>query len=57
MMTKRVAHDFPVVCAGGSAGGLDAYTRLPGHLPADMRVLAGSDQHRAHGEYVKRRKH
>jgi len=28
--------DFPVVCVGGSAGGLDAYTRLLRHLPADM---------------------
>ena len=27
---------FPVVCVGGSAGGLDAYTRLLRHLPADM---------------------
>lgn len=29
---------FPVVCIGGSAGGLDAYTRLLKHLPADMGV-------------------
>ena len=28
--------DFPVVCVGGSAGGLDAYIRLLTHLPADM---------------------
>jgi CheB methylesterase len=33
-----VAKDFPVVCVGGSAGGLDAYTRLLRHLPADMGV-------------------
>jgi two-component system chemotaxis response regulator CheB len=32
------AEDFPVVCVGGSAGGLDAYTRLLQHLPADMGV-------------------
>lgn len=32
------AKDFPVVCVGGSAGGLDAYTRLLRHLPADMGV-------------------
>ena len=38
MNTKRVAKDFPVVCVGGSAGGLDAYTRLLRHLPADMGV-------------------
>jgi two-component system chemotaxis response regulator CheB len=30
--------DFPVVCVGGSAGGLDAYTRLLPHLPADIGV-------------------
>ena len=30
--------DFPVVCVGGSAGGLDAYIRLLGQLPADMGV-------------------
>ena len=27
--------DFPVVCVGGSAGGLDAYIRLLKNLPAD----------------------
>src|SRR6202167_2169694 len=30
--------NFPVVCVGGSAGGLDAYTRLLRHLPADIGV-------------------
>ena len=30
--------NFPVVCVGGSAGGLDAYIRLLKHLPADMGV-------------------
>ena len=29
---------FPIVCVGGSAGGLDAYTRLLRHLPPDMGV-------------------
>jgi chemotaxis response regulator CheB len=29
---------FPVVCVGGSAGGLDAYVRLLDHLPADTGV-------------------
>ncbi len=29
---------FPVVCVGGSAGGLDAYIRLLQCLPADMGV-------------------
>ncbi len=38
MKTKREAKDFPVVCVGGSAGGLDAYIRLLRHLPADMGV-------------------
>ncbi len=38
MKTKSVAKDFPVVCVGGSAGGLDAYIRLLRHLPADMGV-------------------
>jgi two-component system, chemotaxis family, protein-glutamate methylesterase/glutaminase len=37
-MERRFASDFPVVCVGGSAGGLDAYTRLLLHLPADMGV-------------------
>ena len=30
--------DFPIVCVGGSAGGLDAYTRLLSHLPHDVGV-------------------
>ncbi len=38
MKARRVAKDFPVVCVGGSAGGLDAYTRLLQHLPSDMGV-------------------
>ena len=38
MKAKMVAKDFPIVCVGGSAGGLDAYTRLLRHLPADMGV-------------------
>ncbi|MDD2735880.1 MAG: chemotaxis protein CheB [Desulfuromonadaceae bacterium] len=38
MNTKNAAQNFPVVCVGGSAGGLDAYTRLLQHLPADMGV-------------------
>ena len=38
MEAKPFAKDFPVVCVGGSAGGLDAYTRLLRHLPADMGV-------------------
>lgn len=38
MTARNAAKDFPVVCVGGSAGGLDAYTRLLQNLPADMGV-------------------
>lgn len=34
MMTKN----FPVVCIGGSAGGLEAYVKILKHLPIDMGV-------------------
>jgi chemotaxis response regulator CheB len=30
--------NFPIVCVGGSAGGLDAYIKLLQNLPADMGV-------------------
>ena len=33
-----VVHDFPVVCVGGSAGGLDAYVRLLRNLPDHLGV-------------------
>ncbi|MDZ4696563.1 MAG: chemotaxis protein CheB [Deltaproteobacteria bacterium] len=36
--TKHPRTEFPIVCVGGSAGGLDAYIRLLRHLPADMGV-------------------
>jgi len=36
MKEKLNTKSFPVVCVGGSAGGLDAYIRLLKHLPADM---------------------
>jgi two-component system, chemotaxis family, protein-glutamate methylesterase/glutaminase len=36
MKPKTMINHFPVVCVGGSAGGLDAYTRLLRHLPADL---------------------
>jgi len=36
MKAPKPGMDFPVVCVGGSAGGLDAYVRLLDHLPADM---------------------
>jgi len=38
MKVNKTVIDFPIVCVGGSAGGLDAYTRLLKHLPADMGV-------------------
>src|ERR1035437_4574543 len=38
MHRQPLATDFPVVCVGGSAGGLDAYIRLLKHLPVDMGV-------------------
>ena len=36
MKAKNVAKDFPIICVGGSAGGLDAYIRLLKNLPSDM---------------------
>jgi len=38
MNTSPAVTDFPIVCVGGSAGGLDAYVRLLEHLPNDMGV-------------------
>ncbi|PKL75352.1 MAG: chemotaxis protein CheB [Candidatus Melainabacteria bacterium HGW-Melainabacteria-1] len=38
MSTKNTKNDFPIVCVGGSAGGLDAYIRLLQNLSADMGV-------------------
>ena len=35
---EHAVKDFPVICVGGSAGGLDAYIRLLQNLPADMGV-------------------
>jgi two-component system chemotaxis response regulator CheB len=37
-MTTTSEHTFPIVCVGGSAGGLDAYIRLLQKLPPDMGV-------------------
>ncbi|MDY7523658.1 chemotaxis protein CheB [Sphingomonas sp. 10B4] len=31
-----IAQDIPIVCVGGSAGGLDAYKRLLDNLPSDL---------------------
>jgi chemotaxis response regulator CheB len=37
-MNTAHIRQFPIVCVGGSAGGLDAYIRLLQHLPPDMGV-------------------
>jgi two-component system, chemotaxis family, protein-glutamate methylesterase/glutaminase len=36
MKTQNSVKNFPIVCVGGSAGGLDAYIRLLRNLPADL---------------------
>jgi two-component system, chemotaxis family, protein-glutamate methylesterase/glutaminase len=36
MDEKSVVKDFPIICVGGSAGGLDSYTRLLQNLPPDL---------------------
>lgn len=38
MKGRNGIKDFPIVCVGGSAGGLDAYIRLLQNLPADLGV-------------------
>jgi len=38
MKAKNAVKDFPIVCVGGSAGGLEAYIRLLKNLPPDMGV-------------------
>ena len=40
--------NFPVVCVGGSAGGLDAYIRLLKNLPGDMGVAIVIVNHITH---------
>jgi two-component system chemotaxis response regulator CheB len=48
MKARGIANDFPIVCVGGSAGGLDAYTRLLRHLPPDMGVAIAIVNHLRH---------
>jgi two-component system, chemotaxis family, protein-glutamate methylesterase/glutaminase len=38
MEKKSIVKNFPIICIGGSAGGLDAYTRLLKNLPSDLGV-------------------
>ncbi len=38
MKRSNITNNFPIVCLGGSAGGLDAYIRLLKHLPNDMNI-------------------
>jgi two-component system, chemotaxis family, protein-glutamate methylesterase/glutaminase len=38
MKLQNAAKDFPIICVGGSAGGLDAYIRLLKNLPSDLGV-------------------
>jgi len=48
MRVQNAANDFPVVCVGGSAGGLDAYAKLLRHLPANMGVAVVIVNHLRH---------
>ncbi len=38
MSIQNVDRNFPIVCVGGTAGGLEAYSMLLQNLPADMGV-------------------
>jgi two-component system, chemotaxis family, protein-glutamate methylesterase/glutaminase len=38
LKAQSILKNFPIVCVGGSAGGLDAYIRLLQNLPADLGV-------------------
>jgi chemotaxis response regulator CheB len=43
-----LGRNFPIVCIGGSAGGLDAYTRLLDELRSDMGVAVVIINHLRH---------
>lgn len=47
-MTPADIKNFPIVCVGGSAGGLDAYIRLLKNLPANMGVAIVIVNHITH---------
>ncbi|MCA1757245.1 MAG: chemotaxis protein CheB [Bacteroidales bacterium] len=36
--SQSIVKNFPIVCVGGSAGGLDSYIRLLQNLPSDLGV-------------------
>ena len=38
LVANGISHQFPIVCVGGSAGGLQAYIKLLRNLPCDMGV-------------------
>ena len=48
MKSSSTSTNFPIVCVGGSAGGLDAYVRLLQNLPADMGVAIVIVNHLRH---------
>ncbi len=53
MNCKGKAKDFPIVCVGGSAGGLDAYIRLLKNLPPDLGVaIVIVNHHRTVATYL-----
>jgi two-component system, chemotaxis family, protein-glutamate methylesterase/glutaminase len=45
MREAMLVIEFPIVCVGGSAGGLDAYIRLLQNLPCDMGVAIAIGNH------------
>ncbi len=47
-MPSDDSRNFPIVCVGGSAGGLDAYTRLLKHLPSDTGAAVVIVNHLRH---------
>jgi hypothetical protein len=48
---ETAARSFPVVCVGGSAGGLDAYKRLLKCLPPDLgAAIVTRDENGTHAE-------
>ena len=50
--TAALVNNFPVVCVGGSAGGLDAYIRLLQNLPAELGVCPRTLQAKFLPQYI-----